>query len=87
MEPLDLMVGHTPGAINHCWKENLAKNGYFPDSGQLQKQFSQIYADTLAEQVVFYCGLGVSAASLYTDSWSEWCEDVARLNATDPEQA
>jgi thiosulfate/3-mercaptopyruvate sulfurtransferase len=87
IEPIDPLAGHIPGAINHCWKENLGENGYFLDSEQLKQQFSQIYADTPAEQVVFYCGSGVSAchnllavahaglapAKLYAGSWSEWC--------------
>ena len=101
VEPLDPVAGHIPGAINHCWKENLAENGHFLDYGQLQQQFSQIYADTPAEQVVFYCGSGVSAchnllaaahaglapARLYAGSWSEWCSETDRPIATGSEPA
>jgi thiosulfate/3-mercaptopyruvate sulfurtransferase len=99
MEPVDPVAGHIPGAINHCWKENLAENGHFLAPNQLQQQFNQIYTDTPAEQVVFYCGSGVTAchnllavshaglpaARLYAGSWSEWCSQADRPIATGPE--
>jgi thiosulfate/3-mercaptopyruvate sulfurtransferase len=101
MEPIDPIAGHIPGAINHCWKENLKDNGHFLDSRQLRQQFSQIYVDTTAEQVVFYCGSGVTAchnllavahaglpaARLYAGSWSEWCKQADRPIAIGPKPA
>ncbi len=98
VEPVDPVAGHIPGAINHCWKENLAENGHFLDSERLHQQFSRIYADTAPEQVVFYCGSGVTAChnllavahaglpagKLYAGSWSEWCREAGRPVARGP---
>ncbi len=92
VEPIDPVAGHIPGAVNRCWKENLAENGCFLGSGQLKQQFSLIYTNTAAEDAVFYCGSGVTAchnllavshagladARLYAGSWSEWCSSAAR---------
>ncbi len=87
VEPIDPVAGHIPGALNYCWKENLAENGQFLDSEQLRQQLGHVYTDTPANEVVFYCGSGVTAchnllavahsglpaARLYAGSWSEWC--------------
>jgi len=100
-ESIDPVAGHIPGAVNHCWKDNLSEDGLFLDSRQLRRQISQIYAETPAEQVVFYCGSGVTAchnllavahaglpaARLYAGSWSEWCRETGRPIATGSEPA
>ena len=98
-EPIDPVAGHIPGALNHCWKENIDENGHFHASEYLQQQFSQIYTDTDSEQVVFYCGSGVTAcanllavaqaglppARLYAGSWSDWCSRADNPIATGSE--
>ncbi|MFT7459793.1 MAG: thiosulfate/3-mercaptopyruvate sulfurtransferase, partial [Planctomycetota bacterium] len=61
IEPIDPVAGHIPGAINRCWKENLNESGFFRDSAKLRQQFKQIFAETPASEVVFYCGSGVTA--------------------------
>jgi thiosulfate/3-mercaptopyruvate sulfurtransferase len=92
IEPIDPVAGHIPGAINRCWKENLTESGFFLDPDQLKQQFTQIYRERPAEEVVFYCGSGVTAchnllavthaglpaARLYAGSWSEWCGQPSR---------
>jgi thiosulfate/3-mercaptopyruvate sulfurtransferase len=99
IEPIDPVAGHIPGALNHCWKENLDESGRFYASEHLRQQFSQIYTDTDGEQVVFYCGSGVTAcanllavahaglppAKLYAGSWSDWCSRADNPIATGSE--
>lgn len=86
-EPIDPVAGHIPGAVNAFFMDNLDENGRFLPAAQLRARFEQISGvERPAEQVVFYCGSGVSAchnilamahaglgnATLYAGSWSEW---------------
>ena len=91
-EPIDTVAGHIPGAINHFWKNNLDDQGRFLNPERLRQTFQGVYSGTQAEDVVFYCGSGVSACHnllaavhagyplprLYAGSWSEWCSDPDR---------
>jgi thiosulfate/3-mercaptopyruvate sulfurtransferase len=59
---------------------------------RLRQQFAEVLADHRPDQVVMYCGSGVTAchnllamehaglpgAKLYVGSWSEWSADPAR---------
>ena len=99
VEPIDPVAGHIPGALNRSWKDNLDASGTFLDSSELHRQFTDLYADTAAEEVVFYCGSGVTAchnllalahaglpeARLYPGSWSQWCSSKDRPIATGSE--
>ncbi|MDO9106123.1 MAG: sulfurtransferase [Methylovulum sp.] len=94
-EPIDPIAGHIPGALNRPFQLNLAGNGLFLSAQQLQAQFQALIAKTAAEQVVHYCGSGVTAchnllamehaglrgAKLYAGSWSEWISDKNRAIA------
>lgn len=96
-EPIDPVAGHIPGAINHCWKDNLDIGGMFLAPQQLKQIFLDFYAGMPSNEVVFYCGSGVTACHnilaavyagmpnprLYAGSWSEWCSDTGRPVATD----
>lgn len=96
LEPIDRAAGHIPGAVNHFWKLNLNEEGHFHSSVQLAENFKQIINNIAAEDVVFYCGSGVTACHnllamahaglaeprLYGGSWSEWCSDPQRPVAT-----
>ena len=85
-EPIDLVAGHIPGAVNVPYVDNLAENGNFRNVEDL----ASLYQDTLGprdpSKVIVHCGSGVTAchtllaleqagikgAKLYVGSWSEW---------------
>ena len=95
IEPLDPTPGHIPGAVNRPFAENL-EDGRFLSPPLLRERFA--VAEEV-EEVVVYCGSGVSAAHdvlameeaglplprLYVGSWSEWCRDPAAPVATGAE--
>jgi len=83
-EPIDPVAGHIPGAINRPWQDVTDADGRVLDTAGLHAH----WADALdAEQLVVYCGSGVTAcvnlfslallgredATLYAGSWSDWC--------------
>lgn len=88
VEPVDPVAGHIPGALNYCWKNNLAENGLFLSPRELRQQIEKILGGRNAAESVFYCGSGVTACHnllaaahagleaprLYAGSWSEWCQ-------------
>ncbi len=93
-EPIDPIAGHIDGAINHPFAHNVNEDGTWKSSAELHKQFEENLAEGIpANQVVFYCGSGVTAchnilafqhaglgqALLYPGSWSEWITDQDRL--------
>lgn len=95
-ETLDPVAGHIPGAINRPFKDNLAADGRFKPAQQLRREFEELLKDRPVENVVSYCGSGVTAchnllalelagrpgARLYPGSWSEWSSSPRRPVAT-----
>lgn len=95
-ETIDPVAGHIPGAINRPFRDNLTPEGRFRSPNDLRKDYSSILRDRPTDNVVAYCGSGVSAchnllalayagfdgARLYAGSWSEWCSDGQRPIAT-----
>ena len=91
-ETLDKSAGHIPGAVNHFFRSNVAADGTMLPAEQLRAHFAKTLGDKRPEQVVMYCGSGVTAcqnllamehvglhgARLYPGSWSEWSSDPAR---------
>ena len=91
-EPLDRVAGHIPGAANHFFQQNLDDDGVFRSPEELRARLSAALDGTQPENVVCYCGSGVTAchnllalehaglrgAKLYAGSWSEWSSDPAR---------
>jgi thiosulfate/3-mercaptopyruvate sulfurtransferase len=91
-ETLDPVGGRIPGARNRPYRDNLDANGCFKPAAALRHDFACILDGASPEQVVHYCGSGVSAchnllamesaglrgARLYPGSWSEWCADLSR---------
>src|SRR5260221_5122578 len=91
-ETLDPVGGRIPGARNRYFRDNLDASGRFKTPEALRKEFGTVVGTTRAENVVSYCGSGVSAchnllamevaglrgARLYPGSWSEWCADPSR---------
>ncbi len=82
VEPMDKKAGHIPSARNLHYAGNY-ENGKFKDEGTLEERFTEARG---AEEVIVYCGSGVSAANnllaleevgvegakLYVGSWSDW---------------
>jgi len=94
-EPLDRLPGHIPGAKNLYWGDALAPDQTLLPPDQLREKFEVILKGKSPEQVVCYCGSGVTAAfnmfamevaglkgaKLYPGSWSEWASDEGRAIA------
>jgi thiosulfate/3-mercaptopyruvate sulfurtransferase len=92
VEPIDRVPGHIPGAVNHFHKDTITGEGVFRDREELRRSFEATLAGRSAEDVVCYCGSGVTAcqdllamehaglsgAKLYPGSWSEWSSDPSR---------
>ena len=84
-EPIDLVAGHIPGAINIPFSENLDENGEFISPEILKEKYQQLLNDK-PEKLIIHCGSGVTAChtilaldyagfpipNLYVGSWSEW---------------
>lgn len=85
-EPIDLIAGHIPGAINIPFTGNLDENGLFLSPSILKEKYSEALADVKPENIIVHCGSGVTAChmllamayadleipKLYVGSWSEW---------------
>lgn len=97
-ETLDPAAGHIPGADNLPYMGNTAVNGTMLPVDQLRARFAPLLAGRTTDQLVMYCGSGVTAchnllalahaglgrARLYPGSWSEWSSDPARPTETGP---
>jgi len=91
-ETIDPLGGRLPGAVNRFFRENLQVDGCYKPAAQLRSEWLALLAGTAADQVVHYCGSGVSAchnvlameiaglpgSRLYAGSWSEWCANPKR---------
>jgi len=83
-EPIDPVAGHIPGAINRPWQGVTSAGGRVLDDAGQRAHWGDARE---AEQLVVYCGSGVTAcvnlfslallgredATLYAGSWSDWC--------------
>ena len=92
VEPIDPVAGHIPGAHCAVFTDNLDSDGHFLDAAQLRQRFAGYLAERPLNQLVAYCGSGVTAchnlfalclagydlAPLYAGSWSEWITDSNR---------
>jgi thiosulfate/3-mercaptopyruvate sulfurtransferase len=91
-DPLDRVFGHIPGAHNRHYRNNISPEGTLRPAGELRKEFAGVLGDRPPEDVVMYCGSGVTAchnrlamehaglrgARLFAGSWSEWEADPDR---------
>lgn len=96
VESLDPVAGHIPGAQCALFSDNLDSDGRFLPAEKLHQRFASLLNGRPVEQLVAYCGSGVTAchnlfalclagyplAPLYAGSWSEWVTDPARPVAT-----
>jgi thiosulfate/3-mercaptopyruvate sulfurtransferase len=91
-EPIDLVAGHIPGALNRFHRDNLGDDGVFKAPARLREEFAVVLGDRAPDEVIHSCGSGVTACHnllamehaglagslLYPGSWSEWSADPAR---------
>lgn len=92
-EPIDLIAGHIPNAINIPFTENLDTDGGFLAPEILKEKYSEALADYKIENVIVHCGSGVTAChtllaidyaglelpKLYVGSWSEWSRSNKKM--------
>ncbi|TDE10253.1 sulfurtransferase [Dyadobacter psychrotolerans] len=97
-EPIDLIAGHIPGAVNIPYTSNLNEKGEFLSSSELADKYNQIGGE---RKLIVHCGSGVTAchtllalseagipqASLYVGSWSEWSRNDKAIETGDDDQA
>lgn len=85
-EPIDLIAGHIPGAINVPYASNLDENGLFIKPEIIGQKYVDELKGVNAANAIIHCGSGVTAChtilamnyaglpmpKLYVGSWSEW---------------
>jgi thiosulfate/3-mercaptopyruvate sulfurtransferase len=93
VEPIDLIAGHIPGAINIPFTENIGECGLFLNPNELRKKYESIFRGIKPENIIVHCGSGVTAChtlltldyaemkipALYIGSWSEWSRNNKQL--------
>ena len=92
-EPIDLIAGHIPGAINIPFSANLDENGAFLSIEALKKQYETLFSQRTPDKIIVHCGSGVTAChtllamdyagfeipKLYVGSWSEWSRNDKKI--------
>ena len=92
-EPIDLIAGHIPGAINVPFTANLDENGLFLPKNELKEKYSAVFGGIKSENIIIHCGSGVTAChsllaiayaeleipKLYVGSWSEWSRSNKKI--------
>jgi thiosulfate/3-mercaptopyruvate sulfurtransferase len=85
-EPIDLIAGHIPGAVNLPYILNLDGDGKYLPAEILRSLYLDFIGDVAPSEVIVHCGSGVTAChtllgmayagiaepKLYVGSWSEW---------------
>lgn len=85
-EPIDLIAGHIPGAVNLPYTLNLDSTGKYLPAEELKKFYEKTIGNVEPAEVIVHCGSGVTAChtllgmdyagitgpKLYVGSWSEW---------------
>ncbi|CAB3654094.1 sulfurtransferase [Achromobacter pestifer] len=98
-ETLDAVGGHIPGASNRFFRDNLGTDGRFLPADQLRQAFTSRMNGRAPAEVINQCGSGVTAchnllamevagltgATLYPGSWSEWSAQSGAPVATGPD--
>lgn len=88
----DPVRGHIAGAGLADRAETIAEGGGYRSVDELHAHYASLIGDTPPENVIFYCGSGVTAAQnvlamtaaglpgsrMYVGSWSEWITDASR---------
>ena len=95
-EPIDLIAGHIPGAINIPFTENLNPNGLFLKPIELRNKYKTIFGAINTENIIIHYGSDVTACrtllalyyaeietpKLYVGSWSEWSRNNKKIEKT-----
>lgn len=81
-EPVDKIAGRIPNSLNYFWQKIFNDRGELLDLNTLKEHFEELYKK---EEIVLYCGSGVTAAfnwvamkecglnpTIYLGSWSDW---------------
>ena len=85
-EPIDLVAGHIPGAVNLPFSMNLTEAGLFKNPVELKAMYTEFLGNVTSQNTIVHCGSGVTAChtllamdyaglsipKLYVGSWSEW---------------
>ena len=85
-EPIDLVAGHIPNAVNFPFQKNLDKEGKFLNPEILKNLYLEFLGSRTTDNCIIHCGSGVTAChtilaleyagckipALYVGSWSEW---------------
>lgn len=85
-EPIDLIAGHIPGAVNSFYMDNIDANDFFLPQEVIREKYKKLFGNYPAENVILHCGSGVTAChtilavasagmeipSIYMGSWGEW---------------
>lgn len=93
-EPIDLVAGHIPGALNVPLSSNMNVEGLFLSQQELKEQYQNLFKDVSPEDIIIHCGSGVTAChtilamdyaglaipKLYVGSWSEWSRNKKRID-------
>ncbi len=97
-EPIDLIAGHIPNAVNVPFGDNLDANGFYEDPSVLKAKYAEILENRASDEVIVHCGSGVTACHtllamahagmeippLYVGSWGEWSRnDLPMITATE----
>lgn len=86
IEPIDLVAGHIPGAVNVPFTDNLDAEGNFLSPQALKEKYAALVGHYNPAEMIVHCGSGVTACHtllaidyaglevprLYVGSWSEW---------------
>ena len=95
-EPIDLVAGHIPGAINIPFTNNLDEKGNFLSPEKLREIYAPVLNGENAGKAIVHCGSGVTACHtllalahagfeiprLYVGSWSEWSRNNKPIATT-----
>lgn len=96
-EPIDLVAGHVPGAVNVPYINNLEPNGRFRAPQALAELYKEVIGNRDSAKVIVHCGSGVTACHsilamasagmsiprLYVGSWSEWSRNPKPVGTSD----
>ncbi|SFI35819.1 sulfurtransferase [Halpernia frigidisoli] len=92
-EPIDLIAGHIPGAINIPFTENMNEDGTLKNAEILKEKYQELFKNIQEENIAIHCGSGVTACNtllaldyagleipnLYVGSWSEWSRNDKKI--------